>query len=108
VGKRIVLTSVGSFGDLHPFISVSLALNARGLDSVIATSEAYRQKIEREGVSFRPVAPGPDQLLEDTGLTLGDIVRKIMQSGTKFIIEKVVMPYVERSYEKPLRGHARR
>lgn len=99
MGKRIVLTSVGSFGDLHPFISVSLALKARGLDSVIATSEGYRQKIEREGVSFHPVAPGPDQLLEDTGLTLGDIVRKIMQSGTKFIVEKVVMPYVERSYE---------
>ena len=29
-GKRIVLTTMGSLGDLHPYLAISLALKARG------------------------------------------------------------------------------
>ena len=34
MARRIVLTSVGSFGDLHPFIATGLALKARGFEAV--------------------------------------------------------------------------
>jgi rhamnosyltransferase subunit B len=96
MGKRIVLTSVGSLGDLHPVISVALALKARGFAPVIAASEEYRRKVESEGLSFHPVAPGLDQLLNDTGLNEGDLIRKL---SARFIIDKAVTPYLERSYE---------
>jgi rhamnosyltransferase subunit B len=96
--KRVVLTTLGSFGDLHPFVAVALALEARGVEAVVATSEAYREKIEAEGLAFRSYAPTPGELLQDTGLSEADVVRKIARSAAAFIVDKVVTPYIERSY----------
>src|SRR5215471_4318687 len=56
-GKRVVITTIGSLGDLHPFIAIALGLKARGHEPVMATSECYRQKIEALGLGFRPVRP---------------------------------------------------
>src|SRR5712671_5718242 len=55
--RRIVLTTFGSLGDLHPYIAVALGLKARGHEAVLATSECYRQKIEALGLGFRPLRP---------------------------------------------------
>jgi UDP:flavonoid glycosyltransferase YjiC (YdhE family) len=55
--KRIVITTIGSLGDLHPYIAVARGLQARGHESILATSECYRQKIEALGIGFRPVRP---------------------------------------------------
>lgn len=97
--KHIVLTSVGSLGDLHPIIAVALALKARGFTAVIAASEQYQRKVEAEGLAFHPVAPGPGQLRNDSSLGEGDIIRGLTRSGIRFIIDKAITPYLERSYE---------
>jgi UDP:flavonoid glycosyltransferase YjiC (YdhE family) len=55
--RRIVLTTFGSLGDLHPYIAVALGLKARGHEAVIATSGYYRQKVETLGLGFRAVRP---------------------------------------------------
>ncbi len=44
--KRVVLTAVGSLGDLHPYIAIALGLKARGHEAVVATSACYREKVE--------------------------------------------------------------
>jgi len=62
--KRIVLSTYGSFGDIHPYIAVALELQRRGHRPVIATSEIYREKVEANRVDFRavrPDMPSPDQ-----------------------------------------------
>ena len=61
-GKRIVLTAVGSLGDLHPSIAIGLGLKARGHDAVIATGEMFRPKIEALGLGFRPLRPDSEML----------------------------------------------
>ncbi len=67
-GKRIVLSTFGSFGDVHPYIAIALELRARGHRPVIATSEVYRDKMDILGLEFRPVRPDmpsydqPDEL----------------------------------------------
>ena len=55
--KRIVLSTFGSFGDIHPYIAIALELKARGHSPVIATSEVYREKMDALGLEFRPVRP---------------------------------------------------
>jgi UDP:flavonoid glycosyltransferase YjiC (YdhE family) len=55
--ERIVLTTFGSLGDLHPFIAIALGLKARGHDAVLATGESYRRKVEALGLGFRAVRP---------------------------------------------------
>ena len=55
--KRIVLSTFGSFGDIHPYLAIALELKARGHSPVIATSEVYREKMDALGLEFRPVRP---------------------------------------------------
>lgn len=43
--SRIVLTTIGSFGDLYPKIALALELRKRGHDVVIATHKEYQNKI---------------------------------------------------------------
>jgi rhamnosyltransferase subunit B len=66
--KRIVLSTFGSFGDIHPYVAIALELKARGHLPMIATSEVYREKMEAQGIAFHPVRPDlpsydqPDEL----------------------------------------------
>src|SRR5688572_25518588 len=55
--KRIVLSTFGSFGDIHPYIAIALELKTRGHTPVIATSEVYREKLDALGLEFHPVRP---------------------------------------------------
>jgi UDP:flavonoid glycosyltransferase YjiC (YdhE family) len=93
---RIVLTTFGSLGDLHPYIAVALELKARGHSVVIATSENYRQNVETEGLEFAPVRPNmPDDINKS------DMMRRIMdiKGGPEFLFRKVILPYVRESYD---------
>ena len=56
-GKRIVLSTFGSFGDIHPYVAIALELKARGHHPVIATSEVYREKMDVAGIDFVPIRP---------------------------------------------------
>src|ERR1019366_5241371 len=55
--KRIVVTTFGSLGDLHPYLALALGLRARGHDAIVATGECYRHKIEALGLDFAVVRP---------------------------------------------------
>jgi rhamnosyltransferase subunit B len=57
VSKRIVLTTWGSFGDLHPFLALALELKRRGHRPRIATCVLYREKVEGEGIEFAELGP---------------------------------------------------
>jgi UDP:flavonoid glycosyltransferase YjiC (YdhE family) len=55
--KRIVVTTFGSLGDLHPYLALALGLRARGHDAIVATGECYRHKIEALGLGFAVIRP---------------------------------------------------
>jgi hypothetical protein len=71
--RRIVLTTFGSLGDLHPYIAVALGLKARGHEAVLATSGYYRQKVEALGLGFRAVRPDHPDPEADT-----ELMRRVM------------------------------
>ena len=92
---RIVLTTFGSLGDLHPYIAVASGLKARGHHPVIATIGMYKEKIEALGIDFRPVravrVERPD----------GDLMKQAMDSkkGTEFIVRNLLMPTLRDAYD---------
>lgn len=94
--RRIVFTTLGSLGDLHPYIALALGLQARGHHCTIATSEMYREKVERQGIAFAPVRPN----LEDFG-DESAFMAKVMHpvTGSSFVIRQVVMPWIRQTYE---------
>jgi UDP:flavonoid glycosyltransferase YjiC (YdhE family) len=98
-GRRVVLTTFGSLGDLHPYIAVALGLKARGHEAVIATSAYYRPKVEALGLGFRAVRPdhpGPD--------AEADLVRRVMdrRRGSEVVIRELMMSALRESYEDTL------
>lgn len=95
-GKRIVLTTFGSFGDIHPYIAVGLELKARGHRAVIATSPVYREKIEATGLGFHPVRPDiapPEEDLETINKAMD------VMTGGQFIIKEMFSAHVRDSYK---------
>lgn len=90
---RVVLFSVGTLGDVHPFVAVALALRDVGFDPVLAASDAYRPIAERHGLTFHPVRPATSQVLQDTGMNEAAIARAVAQRPS-FVMERVILPYV--------------
>jgi UDP:flavonoid glycosyltransferase YjiC (YdhE family) len=96
-GRRIVLATFGSFGDLHPYIALALGLRARGHDPILATHEIYRGKIEGLGLGFRAVRPNIDPGAD------AELIRKVMdlRKGPKVVIG-LFMDALRDSYEDTL------
>jgi len=94
--SRIVLATWGSFGDVHPYLAVGIGLKQRGHDVTLATSEFYRSKVEREGLRFHAVRPDIGQWIDDR-----ETIRKAndLRTGTAFLMDRLVMPYLGQSYE---------
>jgi UDP:flavonoid glycosyltransferase YjiC (YdhE family) len=97
--RRIVLTTFGSLGDLHPYIAVALGLRERGHEAIIATSGSYRQKVEALGLGFRAVRP--DHPAPETG---ADLMRRSMdrRKGGEFVIREYVMSVLPETYQDTL------
>ncbi|MDQ2936115.1 MAG: glycosyltransferase [Acidobacteriota bacterium] len=86
-GKRILLSTFGSFGDVHPYIAIALELKARGHSPVIATSEVYREKMDALGLEFRPVRPEMPSYDDPEELAKFAIDLMAPRGGTEKVIE---------------------
>ncbi len=93
---RIVLNTLGSFGDIHPYMAIALELQSRGHEPVVATMEGYREKIEDAGLEFFSVRPNlPEPKSQDS-----DLMAKVMEpkTGARFLTEELIFPAVRDSY----------
>ena len=93
-GKRIVLATHGTLGDLHPFLAIALELRSRGHRPVIATSEYYRRKVESTGLTFHSLRP--DISFDDKDLHWRFIEPK---RGLERVIREFIFPALRESYE---------
>lgn len=94
--RRIIINTFGSFGDLHPYMSLAVELQARGYEPVIATMEYYREKLQNAGLAFAPVRPNiPHPQEQDQ-----DLIEKIMdpRTGPRFLTEEVIFASIRESY----------
>jgi UDP:flavonoid glycosyltransferase YjiC (YdhE family) len=93
---RILLTTLGSLGDLHPLIAIGLELQQRGHAVRFCASETYRTKIQDLGFGFAPLRP--DATPENSAMA--HLVKKIMdpRKGTERLLCDLVMPHVEATY----------
>lgn len=95
-GKRILLTTFGSFGDLYPFIALALGLKARGHEPIIGTSGNYRAVVEARGVGFRhirPDFPAPGEI--------PDLMKEVMdpRRGMEAVVRRFLLPSLRESYD---------
>lgn len=97
--KRIVLTTYGSFGDLHPYIALALELKRRGHRPVIATSPLYREKVEPLGIEFHPTRPDFPSPFDEPERAQ-ELSRRAMnaRTGPEFVVRELFAKPVRESY----------
>ena len=97
-GKRIVLSTFGSFGDIHPYIAIALELKARGHSPLIATSEGYREKMDALGLELHRVRPDLPSYDEADELSRLSVELMKPRGGTEKVIE-LLTPNLREVYE---------
>lgn len=93
-GKRIVLCTFGSLGDLHPVLALAVELTRRGHTAIVATSPCYEARVHAAGLEFHAVRP-------DVNVADPAILRRAMdpRDGLRYIVCELIMPYLRESYE---------
>ncbi|MGH9892108.1 MAG: glycosyltransferase [bacterium] len=96
--RRIVLSTFGSLGDVNPYVGVACELKARGHYPVIATTAAYREKIEALGVGFHPV--WPDLPSYDRPEAVRGMVEQAInpKTGGDYILRTLILPHLRDIY----------
>ena len=91
MGKKIVIVTIGSLGDLHPFIATAKALEGFGHEPVMAVPKNYVAKVENAGLKAFPVFPGFDDLSREMGISEAQFAMRLM-ADIDFMFGKVVLP----------------
>jgi rhamnosyltransferase subunit B len=97
--KKIVISTFGSFGDVHPYIAVGLELKRRGHRVVIATTEIYREKVEPLGLELRRVRP--DMPSYDEPEKVSAMVESVVneRTGPVTLLKTMILAYLREMFE---------
>ncbi|MDB5806737.1 MAG: UDP-glucose:sterol glucosyltransferase [Betaproteobacteria bacterium] len=92
--RHIVLTTIGSYGDLHPMIALGLELQRRGHAVTMATTSMYEAKVRGTGLTYHRLRPDLD--IDDP-----DLVRNLMDpvKGPEYLVRKMFMPHLREMFD---------
>ncbi len=91
---RIVLTTVGSLGDLHPYLALGVELQRRGHIVTVATTALFGQRVEAAGLRFHPLrataTEGPSP----------EVIRRVFNGsrGVEYIFRELILPALGDAY----------
>ena len=88
---RILLATIGSLGDLHPFIAIGRALAARGEDVVLAVPEDGVAKVRAAGLVAAPILPGYASICSRLGMSAEETAARIL-ADSDFVVDEVLLP----------------
>jgi rhamnosyltransferase subunit B len=91
MSAKIVIATLGSLGDLNPFIALAQGLRLQ-YDTVIATTEAFRSKVTENGIAFHPIRPiirMDDEMMQ----------RVLSRNGATFFVRNVLLENLGLTYE---------
>ena len=89
--RKIVLTTIGTLGDLHPFIAIAQALRRHGFAPVLAVAEDQLAKCRAAGIEAAAVLPGFDSVQRRLGLAEDEAVKRIMGDQIE-MLDQVLLP----------------
>lgn len=91
---RIVLSNIGTYGDIHPLIAIALELKRRGHVPVMALPAVYAPKIQPLGIEFRPIRPD----IDPKNTILVEMVYDV-KKGTERGLRDFLFPVLRQTYE---------
>ncbi len=93
-GLRIVLSNIGTFGDINPLIAVALELKRRGHVPVMALPDVYRSKIEPLGLEFHSLRPD----IDPGNTKLVEMIYDV-KKGTETGLREFLFPVLRQTYD---------
>ena len=90
---RIVLSNIGTFGDINPLIAIALELKRRGHRPVMALPAVYEPKIRPLGLEFHAVRPD----IDPSNTILAEMVYDI-KNGTEHGLRDFLFPVLRQTY----------
>ena len=91
---RIVLSNIGTFGDINPLIAIALEMKRRGHVPVMALPNIYRPKIEPLGLEFHALRPD----IDPTNKLLIEMVYDV-KKGTETGLREFLYPVLRQTYD---------
>jgi rhamnosyltransferase subunit B len=92
--SRIVITTLGTLGDLHPMISIALELRKRGHDIVFVTHLVYQAKLEALGFEFYSMRPDFAAMNDPQ-----EMARMMdLQTGQEYMVRQWINPNLREMY----------
>ncbi|MCS6762355.1 MAG: glycosyltransferase [Candidatus Devosia symbiotica] len=61
--KRIALVTIGTQGDVQPYLALAIELQARGYSVVLGASEEFQSMVESYGIEFHTLGPSIQSFL---------------------------------------------
>ena len=91
VAHKIVLTTVGTLGDLHPFLALAQAMQDRGIRVLLGCPEDHVKKARAAGVEAVAILPGFDEICFRMGCDKAEAARRIM-GDQRQMLEQMILP----------------
>jgi UDP:flavonoid glycosyltransferase YjiC (YdhE family) len=99
---RIVLATFGSLGDVHPFLALGKALQARSHEVMLAAPPAYLDLVRAAGLGAASIFPDFHEVTQRLRCTTEAVVRRMMKSPN-FSIQEFLLPSLAGSCEALLK-----
>jgi rhamnosyltransferase subunit B len=91
---RIVLSNIGTLGDINPLIALAIELRRRGHTPVMALPNVYRPKIEPLGLTFHAVRPD----IDPNNSKLVEMIYDV-KKGTETGLREFLFPVLRQTYD---------
>ena len=96
-GKRILIATIGSLGDLHPCLALGSELARRGHQVTVAASIFYQTTIEARGLCFHALPPNWDPTSRELIAQCEDL-----KSGVEVLFRRLILPALRGTYDSLL------
>ncbi len=91
---RIVLSNIGTLGDINPLIAIALELKRRGHVPVMALPAVYEERISPLGLEFRAVRPD----IDPNNSLLVEMIYDV-KKGTETGLREFLFPVLRQTYD---------
>jgi rhamnosyltransferase subunit B len=90
---KVLLPTIGSAGDVHPFLALGIALQGRGHRATILTNPLFQELIEGQGVGFLPVGT-----IDDARAAIADPDLWHPRKGFQVVAQRAILPAMAEVY----------
>ncbi|HSC29202.1 MAG TPA: glycosyltransferase [Vicinamibacterales bacterium] len=94
---RVLITTWGSLGDLHPYLALGVELQRRGHAASVATLGVLESAVRQAGLGFHPIRP--DVSPDDPDAR--ELIRRVLdpRGGPAYLFERVFAPATRATYD---------